>query len=249
MKSIPIDLWQASRLVLNTSRYRAGLTGLTALLLAVYLFLPVWLTPGNDLAFQLSILLPRDYALFAVLSGVTALLVLMQTYVQIRVRKRRAALAAVGSSGVSVGSAIFGGLLATAGVRLMHRGTPWLPWSGQRLLCSRAPDTDRCRCPRPGRYRAHLLGETRRGLLRILRNQPRRSAMTRSLKQHTRVIGTLVVLGLGGWLLVNGSSNGPQDTAEARLTVGTSVGDQAPNFTITDIEGNRVTNEALRAML
>lgn len=114
MRSIPTDMWQATRLVLDPPNYKVGFAGLTVLLFAAYVFLPVWLTPGNDLSFQLSILLPRDYALFAALSGVTALLILMQIYVQIRVRKSRAALTAVGSSGVSLGSAIFGGLLATA---------------------------------------------------------------------------------------------------------------------------------------
>ena len=102
------------RLAFSTSRYRAGLAGLTAALFITYLILPVWLTPGNDLAFQLLVLLPRDYVLFAALSAVTALLLLMQTYVQIRVRQRRAVLSTAGSRGVGVASVIFGGLLATA---------------------------------------------------------------------------------------------------------------------------------------
>lgn len=113
MRSIPIDMWKATRLVLGTPRYMTSLGGLTVLLFAAYVFLPVWLTPSNDLSFQLSVLLPRDHALFAALSVITALLILMQTYVQIRVRRRRTAITAVGSGGVSVASAMFGGLLAT----------------------------------------------------------------------------------------------------------------------------------------
>ncbi len=94
--------------------WRIAFTLISGLLFSAYLFLPVWLTPGNDLAFQLSILLPRDYVMFGALSMTTALLVLMQVFVSRRKRETKSALLAVGGSGVGVGSAIFGGLLATA---------------------------------------------------------------------------------------------------------------------------------------
>jgi len=100
------------RTVLGSARYRLWFSALTILLVAAYIFLPVWLTPGNTLAFQLSLFTARDYLLFLFLSASTALLILMQVFVFVRSRKGRAG--AVGQGGVGVASALFAGLLATA---------------------------------------------------------------------------------------------------------------------------------------
>ena len=104
----------ASKVVLQERRYTVWLAVLAILFIAAYVFIPVWLTPGNSIAFQLQILRPKDYALFVVLSSVTALLVVMQAYIIGKSRARKNIAAAVGSGGAGVYSALFGGLLATA---------------------------------------------------------------------------------------------------------------------------------------
>lgn len=104
----------ASKTVLQQKRNGVWLAILTVLFIAAYVFIPVWLTPGNSIAFQLQILRPRDYLLFAVLSFVTALLVMMQMYIIRKSRVRKNVAAAVGSGGAGAYSALFGGLLATA---------------------------------------------------------------------------------------------------------------------------------------
>jgi len=105
-------IFSASKSVLENKSYKLWFLGLIAIFIVAYIFLPVWLTPGNTLAFQLSLLRPSDYILFLVLSAVTALLVLMQAFLFLRSKKDRAG--AVGQGGVGVFSALFGGLLATA---------------------------------------------------------------------------------------------------------------------------------------
>jgi len=112
MKNPLTTFFSASKNVLGNKRYKLWFFGLTVILIAAYLLLPIWLTPGNTLSFQLSLLRPSDYILFFVLSAVTALLVLMQAFLFLRSKKGRTG--AVGQGSVGVFSALFGGLLATA---------------------------------------------------------------------------------------------------------------------------------------
>lgn len=106
-----ITLRSAVSETLATRRYRIGYVVLTMVLFLAYLFLPVWLTPGNTLSFQLGLFRTQDYALFALLSLVTALLLLMQVYLFTH-RKQR--VGAVGEGVGGVFSALFAGVLATA---------------------------------------------------------------------------------------------------------------------------------------
>ncbi|MDE2078919.1 MAG: hypothetical protein KGI73_00880 [Patescibacteria group bacterium] len=112
MKNPLLLIVLATQTVLKSTRYKLWFLALTALLIAAYLFLPVWLTPGNTLAFQLGLFTTRDYLLFLFLSASTALLMLMQVFVF--VRSRRARIGAVGQGSVGLASALFAGLLATA---------------------------------------------------------------------------------------------------------------------------------------
>lgn len=106
------DIVSASKTILTSRRYRLWFVALTAAFVIFYIVLPVWLTPGNALVFQLSLFTPRDYLLFLFLSALTALLILMQVFLFVRSRKAR--VSAVGQGGVGVFSALFAGLLATA---------------------------------------------------------------------------------------------------------------------------------------
>lgn len=105
-------IFLASKNVLAANNYRFWFIVLFTVFIAGYIFLPVWLTPGNDLKFQLSLLQVRDYVLFIVLAASASLFVLMQVFLFSRSRKKRASLVAKG--GIGVFGALFGGLLATA---------------------------------------------------------------------------------------------------------------------------------------
>jgi len=108
-----VDFRKAAATVLRESVYRNWFIVFSILIYAAYILIPVFLTPGNYISFQLSLLRPVDFVLFLVMSLVTALLIVMQLYVHNRSKKKRM-LAAVGEGGVSVYSAMFGGMLATA---------------------------------------------------------------------------------------------------------------------------------------
>lgn len=102
----------ASRVVLGKRGYALWGLALTAVLFASYVLLPVWLTPGNTLSFQLGLLRLRDYALFAALSLLTALLLLLQAYLFAHRRTQRVSALGKGAGGLF--SALFAGMLATA---------------------------------------------------------------------------------------------------------------------------------------
>jgi len=105
-------IFSASKTVLKDRSYKLWFVGLTAIFIAAYILLPVLFTPGNTLAFQLSLFALHDYLLFLFLSSVTALLILMQAFIFVRSKRGRAN--AVGQGGIGVFSALFAGLLATA---------------------------------------------------------------------------------------------------------------------------------------
>ena len=104
MKNPITTIYFATAKVLEKKNYKTWFFLLTAIFIAAYILLPVWLTPGNTPAFQISLLRPRDYILFLVLSAVTALLILMQAFLFLRSKKGRAG--AVGQGGVGAFSAI-----------------------------------------------------------------------------------------------------------------------------------------------
>ncbi len=108
-----VDFKKATTTVLQEKNYRNGFIALSILMFAAYIVLPVVLTPGNSIGFQLHLLRPIDFVVFVLLSTVTALLMVMQLYVHNRAKKKQV-LATAGKTGVSLSSAIFGGLLATA---------------------------------------------------------------------------------------------------------------------------------------
>jgi len=112
MKNNPLlTIYCALKTVLTKKSYKLWFVIFTLIFVFSYIFLPVWLTPGNSLLFQLSIFKIKDYILFVVLSTVTALLLLMQIFL-FQSKKQR--VQTVGQGGVGIFSAIFAGLLATA---------------------------------------------------------------------------------------------------------------------------------------
>jgi len=109
-KNIFNTILLATKTILENKKRFTYFLIITVLFLVAYIIVPVLATKGSTLAFQLSILKPKDYILMIILSSVTSLLIIMQTYLFSRSRKKR--LATVGQGGVSIFSAFFGGLLA-----------------------------------------------------------------------------------------------------------------------------------------
>lgn len=87
---------------------------LSALLFAMFLLVPVWTIPGNTLAFQISIYLPRDYVLTGFLAGVTGLFLVLQTDLFRQHRGLRAKLGLVGKGGAGSAAGILAAILGTA---------------------------------------------------------------------------------------------------------------------------------------
>lgn len=111
MKDIITTIIFASKTVLKKNSHKFWFIVLISIFIFSYILIPVWLTPGNTLSFQLSTLKTKDYMLFFILSTVTALLLLMQIFL-LRSKKKR--VETMGQGGVGIFSALFGGLLATA---------------------------------------------------------------------------------------------------------------------------------------
>ncbi len=78
----------------------------------VYLLVPVWLVPGNTLAFELSQITALSYALLATLALMTGVLLSLELF-EFR-RSRTRGLRAAGGSGIGLVASLTGGVLATA---------------------------------------------------------------------------------------------------------------------------------------
>lgn len=114
MSSVLFQVRLVLKTLFATKKYRIWFLILSSVLFSSYLLLPVWLTPGNSFAFQMSLFVPKDFVMFGLLAPITSLLILMQVFLFWRIRQQKDRLAAVGRGGVGTYSAIFGGLLSSA---------------------------------------------------------------------------------------------------------------------------------------
>jgi hypothetical protein len=88
-----------------------------ALALILFVLVPVWSIPGNDVAFQLSLFTIGNWTLFVILALLIALLLTMQVFIFRRARNaavkaKSLGSAAVGATGAYAG--VLGGVFATA---------------------------------------------------------------------------------------------------------------------------------------
>ena len=96
---------------LRGTGYKLLFVGVALTMFVFYVYIPLKVIPGNDIAFQLSLLTLQDYALLIFLSLLNGLFITMQAY-SIKVAKTT-----VQSIGKSVGSsagALFAGVAGTA---------------------------------------------------------------------------------------------------------------------------------------
>ncbi len=84
-----------------------------AMLLLLF-FLPVWLVPGNSIAFQLSLLRPRDYALTIILAPVIALVLTMHAYLFAQTKGAGARIRAACGGAAGGYAGVLGAVFATA---------------------------------------------------------------------------------------------------------------------------------------
>jgi len=107
----------ASKTVLAKRSYKIWLVILTLLAIILFVLVPVWSVPGNDISFQVSLFTAQNWLLFAVLAPLVALLLTMQVFIFRRAQNAAAKAKSLGgaASGV-VGSyaGILGGVFATA---------------------------------------------------------------------------------------------------------------------------------------
>ena len=115
IKKFFLQYTTAAGAVLGESlKYKAGFILGTIIIFAAYMFIPVWTTPGNSIEFQLSLLRTQDFIVFFALSVVTSLLTTMQVFLFVKNKETKSRLGTAGTGSVSLSSALFGGLLATA---------------------------------------------------------------------------------------------------------------------------------------
>lgn len=115
----PITLiFNSSKTVLAQSRaYRLWFLAFVISALILFVLVPVWSVPGNDVAFQLSLFTIGNWILFTVLALLIGLLLTMQVF--IFGRAKNAAVKAKGLGNAATGAAgayagILGGVFATA---------------------------------------------------------------------------------------------------------------------------------------
>lgn len=119
MKNNPVAfILNASKIVFVQSRsYWLWFLLFTILALILFILVPVWSVPGNDIAFQLSLFTFGNWILFTVLALLIALLLTMQVFIFRRaknaaIKAKSLGNAATGAAGAYAG--ILGGVFATA---------------------------------------------------------------------------------------------------------------------------------------
>lgn len=100
--------------VLNSKSYLVGLFSLTFVVFWLLIYIPVRTIPGNDFAFQLSILTANDHILLSALSLLTALSIIMNIYVLRHKPTVQTTLSLAGQGGGGIISGIIGSVFGTA---------------------------------------------------------------------------------------------------------------------------------------
>lgn len=114
MKNYGFYFLSANKLVLSDRRYLFGFLAVAFVMFWLLLYIPIRTIPGNDLAFQLSILTPKDWFLFIVLPILTALSIIMNIYILNHKRSLQESALMVGQGGSGFLSGIIASVFGTA---------------------------------------------------------------------------------------------------------------------------------------
>lgn len=101
-------------MVLGNPRYLIIFLLLIGAFIWLFLYIPVKNIPGNDFAFQLSIMAPKDFVLLITLSTLTALSVVMNGYILKRQFSVRSGVGLVGQGGLGGFAGVIGSIFGTA---------------------------------------------------------------------------------------------------------------------------------------
>ncbi len=104
----------AIRMVLSDTKYLLTFILFIGFFIWFFLYIPVRNIPGNDFAFQLSIMSPRDFILLITLSTLTALSIVMNGYILKRQFTLRSSVGMVGQGGVGSLAGVIGSIFGTA---------------------------------------------------------------------------------------------------------------------------------------
>ena len=114
MKQYGFYLLSANKLVFNDKRYFLGFLAAAFVMFWLLLYIPIRTVPGNDLAFQLSILTPKDWLLFTILPVLTALSVVMNIYILKNKGSAQDGAAMAGQGGTGFLSGVIASVFGTA---------------------------------------------------------------------------------------------------------------------------------------
>lgn len=117
MRNPSTTIMQAAKAVLERKIYKVWFVGFAIIALILFVLVPVWSVPGNDVFFQLSLFTFGNWILFFVLALLIALLLTMQIFIFRRakntaIKAKNLGNAATGAAGAYAG--ILGGVFATA---------------------------------------------------------------------------------------------------------------------------------------
>lgn len=100
--------------VISSKTRVAALVLLPPLWFAIFIFIPVLTIPGNDLQFQLSIFLKRDYVLMAVLAILVTIFLILQIELFRQHRGIREKFTVLAKSGAGGSAAVLAAIVGTA---------------------------------------------------------------------------------------------------------------------------------------
>lgn len=109
MKQYQFYFLSANKLVFSDKRYLLGFFLAAFAMFWLLLYIPIRTVPGNDLAFQLSILTPKDWLLFTILPVLTALSIVMNVYIL----KHKSSIQDGASMAGQGGTGFFSGIIAS----------------------------------------------------------------------------------------------------------------------------------------
>lgn len=104
----------ATKVILLRKIYLLTVLILVPLVFMLFVLLPIWTIPGNNLEFQLKIFTANHYILMIMLSILVSLFVVMQAFIFRNVLSARSKLASVGSGGLGGYVGVFAAVLGTA---------------------------------------------------------------------------------------------------------------------------------------
>ena len=114
MRQYQFYLLSANKLVFSNKRYLIGFFLTAFAMFWLLLYIPIRTIPGNDLAFQLSILTPKDWFLFTILPALTALSIVMNVYILKHKRSIQDSVSMAGKGGTGFLSGIVASVFGTA---------------------------------------------------------------------------------------------------------------------------------------